>query len=563
MTLLLKNNGVIDNINDYRGIFLRNIILSIYQKWLYSKNAGKVDASGSEYACGGRKERSVQDALLILKLVQDYSKWTKKQIIIEFLDVEKFFDTRYFKKLPIEAYNSGVRGSSWQCYKTINEEKVCVPSLPSGKCSPIEMKNVFAQGSCDAVLMAWPLMDSENKVPSDAFSTSCCIEGIRIDQLSFVDDLAQFTKCTAETKKRNVGNEVFEKKNRLHFKVPKCKLMERLKETVEICLNGEVMEVVENHKYLGTKISSNGERVVDMNERMKQSNSVANEVVQICKETELSRIRLRYVKLLMGSCLDSKIKFGSSLWNILKSSKAVDELDRIKPRLMKLVIELPMSTPSAAIQYEFGINNLSIEILMEKVVHAVQTLQADDDRIAKRLFSALYEKKVPGFCTEVADACKILGVCFEELVDKTDIRSFLKERIVEIQGKQLLQKMLLSSKMDRVLLSGFRFDGEVMKYLCELDFVDARAVFMTRYRMLPTKSNFPGRWKGTECNICGFEDTDVHVLTCPGYSDLNVCGLVSLDVFWNVESLKDMALLAPAAQMMKKMIERMEEIKDI
>ena len=47
MTLLLKNNGVIDNINDYRGIFLRNIILSIYQKWLYSKNAGKVDESGS------------------------------------------------------------------------------------------------------------------------------------------------------------------------------------------------------------------------------------------------------------------------------------------------------------------------------------------------------------------------------------------------------------------------------------------------------------------------------------------------------------------------------------
>ena len=67
------------------------------------------------------------------------------------------------------------------------------------------------------------------------------------------------------------------------------------------------------------------------------------------------------------------------------------------------------------------------------MVHAVQTLQADDDRIAKRLFSALYEKKVPGFCTEVADACKILGVCFEELVDKTDIRSFLKEGLLKFR----------------------------------------------------------------------------------------------------------------------------------
>ena len=96
LTLILKNNGTIDDINDYRGIFLRNIILSIFQKWLYSVNSGKVDKSGSEYACGGRTERSVQEALLIVKLIQDYSNWTKQQIIIEFLDVEKFIDSMNF-----------------------------------------------------------------------------------------------------------------------------------------------------------------------------------------------------------------------------------------------------------------------------------------------------------------------------------------------------------------------------------------------------------------------------------------------------------------------------------
>ena len=559
---MLKNNGIIDNINDYRGIFLRNIILTIYQKWLYSKNAEKVDRNGSEYACGGRKERAVQDALLIVKLIQDYSRWTKKQIIIEFLDVEKFFDSMNFKKALIEAYASGVRGRSWQCYKTINEKKVCVPSIPSGKCTPIEVQNIFAQGSCDAVLMAWPLMDVDNKRPNDPFCTNCCIEGIPINQLSFVDDLAQFTKNTDETKKRNIGNEVFEKRNRLHYKVPKCKLVERLKENVDICLNDEIMEVVDNHTYLGTVVSRNGERVVDMKERMKRSNSVANEIVQICKETELSRIRLRYVKLLTCSCLDSKVKFGSSLWNIMKSLKAIDDLNRIKPRLFKRVMEVPLSTPSIAIQYDFGVNDLSLEILMEKIVHAVKTLQSDDERIAKRLLSALFEKQVPGFCTEVTEACTILNVSFEDLLQKADIRSYMKEKVIEIQGKQLLQQMLLSSKTDRVLLSGFKFHGNVMKYLCELDFADARAVFMTRYRMLPTKSNFPGRWKGTSCNICGFEDTDVHVFNCPGYTDLNTTG-ISIDLFWNAEAIENMEVLAPAANIVNRMIARMEEIQNV
>ena len=84
-------------------IFLRN---TRYLKswWLCSKNAGKVDANGSEYACGGRKERAVQDALLIVKLIQDYSKWTKKQIIIEFL--QKYITTESRKYYRIDNENT-------------------------------------------------------------------------------------------------------------------------------------------------------------------------------------------------------------------------------------------------------------------------------------------------------------------------------------------------------------------------------------------------------------------------------------------------------------------------
>ena len=41
-----------------------NVIVSVYQKWLYSRNAPTVDANGSEYACGGRKNRAGMEALL-------------------------------------------------------------------------------------------------------------------------------------------------------------------------------------------------------------------------------------------------------------------------------------------------------------------------------------------------------------------------------------------------------------------------------------------------------------------------------------------------------------------
>ena len=562
MTILLKNNGVIGNINDYRGIFLRCVILSVFQKWLYMKNADKVDRNGSEYACGGRKNRSGTDALLILKLVQDYSKWTNKQIIIKFLDVEKFFDTMNFKKAMIEAYLCGVKGRHWQCYKTINEKKVCIPHIPSGKCSPIKMSNVFAQGSCDAVLMAWPLMDSDSKRRSDPFTNDCCIEGVLLNRLSFIDDLSEFTKCGDDTKERNASNEVFEKKTRMNFKVPKCKVMPRKKENMVVILNNEEMEIVGEYIYLGTIVSNNGERAAEMKKRMKDTNSVANEIVQICKETELSKIRLRYVKLLVNACLDSQVKYGCALWNITKSKTVIDDLNKIKPKLLKRVMELPFSTPSAAIQYDFGVNDLSLDVLMEKVILGAETLRRDDDRISKRLLKPLLEKNVPGFCTELKEACSIFEVKLSELVELNDVRKYMKEKVVVMQGKQLLEVMLVSSKMDNVLLGGFKYDGKIKKYLQELEFDEARAVFMSRYRMMPSKMNFPGRWEGTACDICGFDDTDVHVFSCPGYQDIQMEN-VTMDMFWNDETLNNIEVISKAAKVMVNIIRRMEEIKGI
>ena len=207
---------------------------------------------------------------------------------------------------------------------------------------------------------------------------------------------------------------------------------------------------------------------------------MSNEIVQICKETELSRIRLRYVKLLINACLDSKVKFGCALWNIAKSWKAIDDINGIKPRLLKRVLEVPSSTPSIAIQYEFGINDLSLDVLSEKIILAVQTLKLDENRISKQLFEKMFEKNVSGFCSEVRETCEIFGVSFCDLLDESDLRKRMKEKVLEIQGKQLLSSMLLSSKSDRVLVNGFKFDGKSQKYLSELDFPEARAVFLAR-----------------------------------------------------------------------------------
>ena len=144
------------------------------------------------------------------------------------------------------------------------------------------MENVFDQGSCDSVLVAWPLMDSDSKREKDCFSSDFYIEGINLSRLSFVDDLLEFSKSQDDCNERSTASEIFEKKTRSKFKVVKCKVMEKcVKKACGVTLNGEVMEKVKDRVYLGTIISSNGERISETNDRIKQSNSVANEIEQI------------------------------------------------------------------------------------------------------------------------------------------------------------------------------------------------------------------------------------------------------------------------------------------
>ena len=91
-------------------------------------------------------------------------------------------------------------------------------------------------------------MDAESKRINDPFTTDFCIEGIPINQLTFVDDLAEFTKSEENTNERSLDNEIFEKKTRLNYKPSKCKVLPmNTKNKYEFYLDGEKMEVVEDH----------------------------------------------------------------------------------------------------------------------------------------------------------------------------------------------------------------------------------------------------------------------------------------------------------------------------
>ena len=401
--------------------------------------------------------------------------------------------------------------------------------------------------------------DFKNEKEEHLWSKICVIQGINFDAITFIDDITEVCKSQHDVIVSSARLEVFQNETRLKFKPGKCKLIVmNEKEIIQDTIGNISLEKVKKHTYLGTVISSDGKRYEEIISRVAATKSVCNEIVLILKTTELARVRLKYVMMLAKSCVDSKIKFGCALWGNL-TVKQRKEINGIKINFVKRTMELPFSTPSIAIQYEFGIVDMDLEVCMEKVLLYYEMTKKDERSVGKKMLNEMMKKKIVGFCTEVESAFCTLHLD-EEKPDPAksmkEIRQIIKTKLVELQQRRVMDGMMEASKTDAMLMQNFVFDGKVKKYLTHLQFEQARAVFMLRSRMLPTKENFKGRWKSQECLYCHRLESDMHLFSCPGYDDL-----LSGKEYWKFMSLSmDMEELVDGAKMLIKVKERLELI---
>ena len=559
IVLLYKNSGAITDMDNYRGIFLRYLILSLMQKWLYQKCSPTVDVNGTEYAFGGRIKRSVRELLLVVKLVQDHANWTKRPLVLKFLDIRKFFDTMNFKTALIEAYKSGIKGKYWRIYKSINERKTCTPYTPLGDCGEIDVEEVFVQGSSDAMLMAWNLVDGLNKKSGEsiAFDPICYVEGVEIPRCGFIDDLLEVARGVVETQISCITDEVFEKQNCLLFKPSKCKIiLQNLKKISDkIMLDGEELEIVEKHKYLGTIVESCG-RAKDLQQRISDCKGVLNEIVELCKMDAVSLYRFQYMSTLLRSCFMQKFKHGCEAWGDF-SKRNISDINKLIPQTIKRVLELPRSSPTNAVKHDFGLVDLTCELDLEKILLASDVLDMCDKRIAKKLLFPMIEKEVPGFCTQLSDILLKYEISLEDLAGVKNKREVARGKIVDFEKVLLQQSMLMGSKTDH-MLAKFQFNGKMLEYLKDLSFDEGRIVFMFRSRMFPTRVNYPNRWTSLNCQYCSLRDTDKHLFSCWGY--LDIIDDIDYLMFYNLDV--PMKRLSAGAQVLLRIYERLSCVQD-
>ena len=199
------------------------------------------------------------------------------------------------------------------------------------------------------------------------------------------------------------------------------------------------------------------------------------------------------------------------------SNKLVDRLEGIQEKYIRLMLEVPVSTPKVALRAETGLLSMKHRIWNEKV-NLYFALKKMKDGLARQVLEEQIENGWPGLAREVGEIGDSIGVQNINSISNQSLKMALRHH----DKGEIMEKMIKDyKKLDKVKCD----DPTVAKeYMEKKSIADCRMIFRMRTEMINLKENMKNKYKGAlvNCDACnmGVPESQTHVMTCKGYEQL-------------------------------------------
>ena len=308
------------------------------------------------------------------------------------------------------------------------------------------------------------------------------------------------------------------------------KTTEMLSNELELCpltLYGKPMKRKISEKYLGDSIHQGG--VADSVEatvkercaKMFAAHKEIKAIVEDCRSTTLGGLKVG-IDIWETAYIPSLLN-NSSTWMEIKQS-TIDKLEDLQNALYQSLLDVPHTTPKAALIWEVGGTKIKYRIMMNKLIFMNHIIHLEDDALAKQVQYAQQKYNVKGLSQEVEGFIKELELpnCMKEDVPQGRWKTLVKRAIAIANEKEIRFSAEKYKKMKSKVSEEEKF--ELKDYLQNLPLSQARTLFKHKYSMTENvKMNYKGDpgyehslWK---CGKCLNQDTELHLLWCPGYKE--------------------------------------------
>ena len=148
------------------------------------------------------------------------------------------------------------------------------------------------------------------------------------------------------------------------------------------------MKVEETFKYLGDTFNSKGNNVALCKHRVDKSVGSIIEIISLCKETNFGKHQIFSMMVMYQSVFLPRLIYNCESWSNL-THKDISNLQGAQLNFLRRVMEVPKSTPTAALFLELGILPIQYEIEKRQLVFLKKILDRQNDDPVKMIYQEM------------------------------------------------------------------------------------------------------------------------------------------------------------------------------
>ena len=245
---------------------------------------------------------------------------------------------------------------------------------PFGQCEPFICSNVVRQGT-----VLGPVL---NNCSIDKFSKEGCpyfYGKTEIKSSEFVDDIADINDQHPAALLSNKIIQNVQDQKRLTFAAEKFEMLKinptKTDSQASISINGETVKSVSCARYLGDHFNVKGDNQKLCAERCSRAKGTVIELIEIC-EMVCGRKQIEVMLLLSRSAFLPRLLYNCKAWSNL-SKNYIKSLQASQLSYLRCVMEVPKSTPVAALYLELGILPVKYEIEIKQLLFLKRILDKE------------------------------------------------------------------------------------------------------------------------------------------------------------------------------------------
>ena len=334
----LPKKGDLSDCNNWRGITLLSVPGKLFCSMILERLKTAIDERLRDEQAGFRPKRSCIDQILTLRIIIEESVEFQSNLIINFVDFQKAFDSIHRPTLwrLLEIYGFPPKYTNF--IKAMYSDSRCCVRTESGNSGWFPVETGVKQGCVLSPMLFGIAIDWVMRKTTNDTHLGIKWKDKVLEDLDFADDIALLSSTHKDAQEKTNRLQMVADQTGLQINSAKTKILDLTSKPDDIKLNDQALEKVNNFTYLGSKMSTTGDTTPEISTRIALAANAFNRLSNIWKSKTL---RKRTKLKIFNACVIPVLTYGCESW---KSTITLDKkLDSFENKCLRRLLNLRWS----------------------------------------------------------------------------------------------------------------------------------------------------------------------------------------------------------------------------